>query len=194
MESIGDIEILFKDDGPKATDHPLYPGFKQGSTILKQGSLMKKGALALPCDIIWERDIPLKLRDGITIYTDVYRPLNAKYLCPAIISSSGFGKNGGLNRKMANESPWRTGIPQATVSGLEKFEALDPAYWCLHGYVLVHPGDLIQHCTCRYALTITDIRGTWMSEGDTYINSTLDGKDGYDIVEWVAEQSWSNGR
>jgi predicted acyl esterase len=39
-----------------------------------------------------------------------------------------------------------------------------------------------------------DMRGTWMSEGDTYINSTLDGKDGYDIIEWIAEQSWSNKR
>jgi len=27
-----------------------------------------------------------------------------------------------------------------------------------------------------------------MFEGDTYINSTLDGKDGYDVVEWIAEQ------
>ena len=33
-----------------------------------------------------------------------------------------------------------------------------------------------------------------MSEGDTYINSALDGKDGYDVVEWIAEQSWSNQR
>jgi predicted acyl esterase len=38
------------------------------------------------------------------------------------------------------------------------------------------------------------MRGTWMSEGDTYINSTLDGKDGYDLTEWIAEQSWSNQR
>lgn len=33
-----------------------------------------------------------------------------------------------------------------------------------------------------------------MSEGDTYVNCTLDGKDGFDIVEWVAEQAWSNKR
>jgi predicted acyl esterase len=33
-----------------------------------------------------------------------------------------------------------------------------------------------------------------MSEEDTYINSALDGKDGYNVVEWRAEQSWSNQR
>jgi predicted acyl esterase len=33
-----------------------------------------------------------------------------------------------------------------------------------------------------------------MSEGDTYINSTLAGEDEYDVVEWIAEQSWSNQR
>jgi hypothetical protein len=33
-----------------------------------------------------------------------------------------------------------------------------------------------------------------MSEGDIYINSTLDGKYGYDVVEWIAEQLWSNQR
>jgi predicted acyl esterase len=37
-----------------------------------------------------------------------------------------------------------------------------------------------------------DMRGTWMSEGDTYINCTLDGRDGYDLVEWIAEKEWSN--
>ena len=31
-----------------------------------------------------------------------------------------------------------------------------------------------------------------MSEGDTYINCTLDGRDGYDLVEWIAEKEWSN--
>lgn len=139
MERIGDIEVLFK-HGPKADKHPLYPGFKQETTVLKKGTMVKEGALALPCDILWERDVPIKLRDGTTIYTDVYRSPKTKHLVPAIISSGGFGKNGGLNRKILNDSPWRDGIPQSTVSGLEKFEALDPAYWCLHGYALVHPG------------------------------------------------------
>ncbi|KAF4627834.1 hypothetical protein G7Y89_g10319 [Cudoniella acicularis] len=176
MERVGSISVKFTTQTPSSKGHQLYPGFKQEAKVLPKHSVYKEGALALPCDILWERDIAVKLRDGVTIYTDVYRPPNAKEKLPAIVSLGPFGKNGGLNRAMLNASPWRNGVPQKSVSGLEKFEALDPAYWCLHGYVLVHP----------------DPRGTWMSEGDTYINSTLDGKDGYDIVEWIAEQEWSN--
>ena len=33
-----------------------------------------------------------------------------------------------------------------------------------------------------------------MSEGNTYVNCTRDGRDGYDLVEWIAAQSWSNER
>ncbi|KAL1900677.1 hypothetical protein Sste5346_002402 [Sporothrix stenoceras] len=178
METIDGIEVLFHDDGAKSTGHALYPGFKQESKILTKGSVLREGALALPCDILWERDVPIKLRDGTTIYSDVYRSPHTRLSVPAIISSGGFGKNGGVNRKMMDMSPWRHGVPQCTVSSLEKFEALDPAYWVLHGYAMVHP----------------DTRGSWMSEGDTYTNCTLDGKDAYDIVEWVAAQSWSNKR
>jgi predicted acyl esterase len=119
----------------------LYPGFKQETKILPKGTVVKEGALALPCDILWERDVPVKLREGVTIYTDLYRPPNAKVQLPAIISAGPFGKNDGSNRNGFNSAPWRNGVPQCTLCSLEKFEALDPAYWCLHGYALVHPGQ-----------------------------------------------------
>jgi predicted acyl esterase len=140
MEKIGNIEIIFTTQGPTSTGHPLYPGFKQESRVLPKGSVHKEGALALPCDILWERDVAVKLRDGVTIYTDIYRSANAKYAFPAIIAAGPFGKNGGLNRATFDGAPWRHGVPQETVSGLEKFEGPDPAYWCHHGYAIVHPG------------------------------------------------------
>jgi predicted acyl esterase len=139
MERVGSIDVKFCQSG-SSKDHKLYPGFKQEAKVLTKGTVVKEGALALPCDILWERDVAVKLRDGVTIYTDVYRPANAKYAVPAIISAGPFGKNGGINRTGFNSAPWRNGVPQCTVSSLEKFEALDPAYWCLHGYALVHPG------------------------------------------------------
>ena len=33
-----------------------------------------------------------------------------------------------------------------------------------------------------------------MSEGDGHLNCVLDGQDGYDLVEWLAEQEWCNGK
>jgi hypothetical protein len=38
------------------------------------------------------------------------------------------------------------------------------------------------------------MRGTWISEGDTYINSTIDGRDGYDLIEWIATLPWISKR
>ncbi len=142
MEKIGNIQVKFCNPSG-SENHPHYPGFKPETKILSKGTVIKCGALALPCDISWERDVPVKMRDGVTIYIDVYKPAGAKYLLPAIIAAGPFGKNGGLNRATFNMAPWRHGVPQSTVSSLEKFEGPDPAYWCNHGYAIVHPGEFL---------------------------------------------------
>jgi len=139
MERVGNIDVIFK-DGTKSTGHPLYPGFEPGTTILTKGTTVKDGHLTLPCDILWERDTVIKLRDGTKLFADVYRPASSKEKRPAIIASAGFGKNGGINRYGMDSAPWRHGVPRHIVSSLEKFEGPDPAYWCLHGYAIVHPG------------------------------------------------------
>lgn len=140
------VEVIYCEGG-SVQDHPDYPGFKQESKVLQRGSVHKEGALALPCDILWERDIPVKLRDGTTIYIDLYRPpvptggsIKDSSKVPVIVNAGPFGKNGGYNRARFDQGQFRLGVPQCTVSSLEKFEGLDPAYWCLHGYALAHPG------------------------------------------------------
>ena len=50
-------------------------------------------------------------------------------------------------------------------------------YWFEYGYVFV----------------IADCRGTGDSEGELAF-FTREGEDGYDLIEWIARQSWSNGR
>ena len=145
-EKLEEVDIIYCEGG-RLGDHPLYPGFKPESMVLKQGSVFKPGALALPCDILFERDIAVKLRDGTTIYIDVYRPPplttgspKESRKVPVIINGGPFGKNGGFNRKAFDGGPFRMGVPQCSVSSLEKFEGLDPAYWCLHDYAIAHPG------------------------------------------------------
>lgn len=48
-----------------------------------------------------------------------------------------------------------------------------------------------------YAVVLQDVRGRYASEG-IYSQNTDDGwgknQDGYDTVEWIAKQSWSNGK
>lgn len=44
-----------------------------------------------------------------------------------------------------------------------------------------------------YAAVTADCRGKFQSEGDFYAYRD-DGADGYDTIEWIAEQPWSNGK
>jgi uncharacterized protein len=47
-----------------------------------------------------------------------------------------------------------------------------------------------------YVVVVQDIRGRYRSEGDDYrhIFNPLEGEDGFDTIEWVAAQPWSNGK
>ena len=123
-----------------------------------------------------DQDVPVKLRDGTVIYTDVYRPVDATNL-PAIVAWSPYGKRHGFAPKGA-QSFLALGVPPGTTSPMAKFEGPDPAYWCHHGYAVLNP----------------DARGAGNSQGDVLCVGTQDGKDAYDFIEWVAAQEWCNGK
>jgi predicted acyl esterase len=40
----------------------------------------------------------------------------------------------------------------------------------------------------------TDCRGTWKSGGDVNMPCSQEGQDNYDVIEWLAEQPWCNGK
>ena len=44
-----------------------------------------------------------------------------------------------------------------------------------------------------FAVAVQDMRGRFQSEGEYFV-SRADRDDGYDMVSWLAEQPWSNGR
>lgn len=130
--------------------------------------MQSKGASPLPVDIQVERDVPVRLRDGTTIYTDVFRPTGADRV-PAVVAWSPYGKTEPFDS---------VAKPEQALSGLQKFEAADPGWWVPHGYAVIQP----------------DIRGIGNSGGRFTQWGTQDGRDGYDLVEWIAEQSWSSGK
>lgn len=48
-----------------------------------------------------------------------------------------------------------------------------------------------------YVVVVEDLRGRYKSEGKGqyfHVANPLDGQDGYDTIEWIAAQPWSNGR
>jgi predicted acyl esterase len=170
------VEVAFRKARPKTDPVGRYPGFSPGSEILPAGTVVKSGYRPLTCDILWERDVAVALRDGTVIYTDVFLPAGGASL-PAIVAWSPYGKGGGGNQVL-DDFPFRAGVAKSAVSELQKWEAPDPAWWCAHGYAIVNP----------------DARGAFASGGDIQFFGPQEGRDGHDLIEWVAAQEWSNGK
>ncbi|MEE1210534.1 MAG: CocE/NonD family hydrolase, partial [Parafannyhessea umbonata] len=123
--------------------------------------------------VICMQDQEVVLRDGTKIYCDIYRPTDVEKV-PTIVSWSWFGKRPGDGM-----SEWQImGVPPMTVSKCAKFESPDPLYWCYQGYAVAN----------------VDVRGAGHSEGSVHMFTHQDREDGYDFVEWVAAQPWSNGK
>ena len=153
-----------------------FGGFEPEVRILPKGYVHKKGFRALPCDVIYERDVAVELRDGTTIYTDVFRPA-AGGPVPAIIAWSPYGKNG-CGATHLEGMPGRMGVSKKAFSTLNKWEAPDPAYWCGKGYAVCNP----------------DARGAFMSEGNIQYWGRQEAEDAYDYIEWIASQEWCSGK
>ena len=137
---------------------------------------MRPGALPLACDIILDQDVAVPLRDGTHIYVDILRPAQATEPLATLVSWAPYGKQGGVIQM--DDLPFRGGVPVEQLSGIEAFEGPDPSYWCPHGYAIVN----------------ADARGAFSSEGDLHCWGPQEGQDGHDLVEWIAAQSWSNGK
>ncbi len=120
-----------------------------------------------------ERDVAVPLRDGVTIYVDVYRPEGALDV-PAIIAWSPYGKRTGY----ATPPMPTPGVPAGTLSPGTKFEGPDPEYWCRQGYAIINP----------------DPRGCGNSEGVLQLWSQQEAGDIADVIEWIAVRDWCNGK
>lgn len=139
------------------------------TTLLEAGTTYGEQTLALPCDVSWERDVAVSLRDGTTIYLDILSPPDAGEKLPAIVAWSPYGKT------LPGRSP--TTVPLDWFSGIAKFEGPDAAFWVCEGYAIVN----------------VDVRGAYNSEGKIQVFGSVDAGDGYDVIEWIAAQDWSNG-
>ncbi|WP_431278273.1 CocE/NonD family hydrolase [Leifsonia poae] len=182
-------DIIYRQLRPASDPETFYPGLESQTITLPAGSTYGPtggqdpvgsrwhgGTRELPVDILFERDVPVVLRDGTTIFVDVYRPPGATDV-PAIIAWSPYGKEGGFWSHAVGHVMGFS-AREEWISGLQKFEGPDPAEWVANGYAVIN----------------ADAPGSYSSEGDLHWFGTKEGKDGYDLVEWVADQEWSNGR
>ena len=114
-------------------------------------------------DVVILPDIRVRMRDGVELAVRITRPRGPGHF-PAVMSSN----------------PYRT-LPTLKAASSEREysnNANAPYYFAEHGYVSVN----------------YDVRGTGASGGsspDMYADAER--QDGYDMVEWIATQPWSNG-
>jgi predicted acyl esterase len=103
-----------------------------------------------------ERDVPIKLRDGVTIHADVFRPAD-EAPAPPIIAWTPYGKHIPFDPKRFLNAEVR----DEHVSEYTAFEAPDPTFWVPRGYAVV----------------IVDTRGTWYSEGTAHFLAPEEAQD-----------------
>jgi uncharacterized protein len=154
----------------------LLTGFDPGTRTLAAGFQIAPQFRAIPVDIVFDKDVAVTLRDGVTIHVDVFRPAGAEQV-PVIVAWSPYGKGQGTSASVMGVFGM-VGLDNGIVSGLEKFEGPDPAYWCAQGYAICNP----------------DIRGVVDSDGDSVLWDRQEGRDCYDLIEWLAEQPWCSGK
>lgn len=115
-----------------------------------------------------ERNVRIAARDGTSLACDVYLPDQpGRY--PALLSYSHYGKD--LQRITGKRAPL------SPLIGNGGLEAGDSEYFVSRGYVHV----------------IADARGSGDSGGEYCYQGPNEQQDGYDIIEWMAAQSWCDG-
>ncbi len=160
---------------PAARTGILTP-FEPGTRILRAGFRIAPQFKPLPVEVVLDKDVAMQLRDGTTIHLDLFRPVKTEPV-PVIVAWSPYGKGQGTSLSVMGVFGL-VGIPNSEVSGLEKFEAPDPAYWCANGYAIAN----------------VDVRGVIDSGGDSVFWDRQEGRDCYDVIEWLAEQAWCDGK
>ena len=90
---IGGIDIIFKEANHDFSHR--WHQFNPDKVTLPKGWRKEQGRRALTEDIIFESDVAVPLRDGVTIYADVFRPISSEGKpVPAILAWSPYGKQG----------------------------------------------------------------------------------------------------
>ena len=114
------------------------------------------------------------MRDGVRLNTFIFLPTEGGPSYPVILQRTPYGiasAGGGANHDVS-----RAWLP-------------DPAE-PLRGSILRGWRNIVAH---GYAAVYQDTRGRFGSEGEDRVYAD-DASDGWDTLEWIASQEWTNGR
>lgn len=110
------------------------------------------------------RDVPVAMRDGVRLATDIYLPREGGAF-PVILERTPYGKN----------IPSRSERGPGDAEPLARMEVA--RYFVERGYAVVYQ----------------DCRGRYGSEG-RFVKYVSDAEDGFDACDWIVAQPWCDGR
>jgi predicted acyl esterase len=144
-------------------------------------ALLEIDIFPLPEGIIAERDVYIKMRDGIRLAVNIYRPETPGKF-PVILAFVGpYGKDLGPNEYSVSKYEYYVEmgltIGKLRISEATPFEGPDPAFWVPNDYVVIH----------------LDARGFFKSEGEKQVHTETETEDYCEVIEWAGTQEWSNG-
>ncbi|OBJ56054.1 CocE/NonD family hydrolase [Mycobacterium sp. 1423905.2] len=135
-----------------------------------------------PSDLVVDRDVEVPTRDRTVLRINVFRAPDG-VARPVMLSIHPYGKDNlpSRRRKKWTFSPQYRMLRQpkpVSFSAYTGWEAPDPAWWSAQGFVVVN----------------ADARGCGHSDGTGDLLSQQEAQDTYDLVQWLAEQPYSDGR
>ena len=117
-------------------------------------------------DVIVERDVRVRMPDGVTLDGDLYRPASNERF-PVILGAHAYNKN--------LQSPPMRPVGFTPMRGY--MESGDSTFFARRGYI---------HA-------VFNVRGSGNSGGFYQLMGPLEVRDVCDLIDWLAAQSWSNG-
>lgn len=132
----------------------------------------------LPSGVVVERDIRVRMRDGVHLGVTVYRP-GQEGRFPVVMCVTAYGADFGPKDYSTLKVLQAAGAEVGTmhISDVATWEGPDPGFWVPNGYVVV----------------VGNPRGFHGSEGEAGAFSEQDATDYAELIEWAGIQAWSNG-
>lgn len=92
------VEVHYRPANPLEQSEPPVPDISPGTRLIPAGSVHADGARPVPVDIQVLEDVAVPLRDGMTLYGDVYLPAHAGPV-PAVLIYTPYSKRGGTGTR-----------------------------------------------------------------------------------------------
>lgn len=132
--------------------------------------------------MIFEKNVPIKLRDGSILKANVFRP-EGEGPVPVLMTHGPYGKD--AHFEDAFKPQWdelKKLYPGLDTDGSTgrylRWEVADPERWVPWGYALV----------------VVDSRGAGESPGKLWVWSPQEVEDYCECIEWAGTQAWCNGK